>query len=91
MQIDVKKYIREYIIGARTYLLKEKPETLPRARANLKKLYYLDKFVTILFYGLVLFFFYTYLEPILGAIEDVFEETRELIFHDKNQNTSKVY
>lgn len=77
-------------MGARIFLLKEKPETLPKAKANLKKLYYLDRFVTIVFYGLVLYFFYTYLGSILGAIENVFDGTRDLMF-PQNLNNSGAY
>lgn len=91
LQIDAKKYIRDYIIGARTYLLKEKPETLPKARANLKKLYYLDKFVTILFYGLVVFFIYSYLRPFSNAIKDIFDMTRDFMFPEKKHNISDVF
>ncbi|CAO1407990.1 unnamed protein product [Diamesa serratosioi] len=83
-KIDAKQYIRDYIIGARTYLLKEKPENLPKAKANLKKLYYLDKCVTILFYGLILFLIYSYLGSFLHSIENVFEGTRELLFTRTN-------
>ena len=35
--IDWYDFIRNYILGARLYLLKEKPETLPKARKLLKR------------------------------------------------------
>lgn len=36
-KIDIKTYLRNYIIGTRHFLLKEKPESLPKARALLKR------------------------------------------------------
>lgn len=35
--VDWTKYIQNYILGARHYLLKEKPETLPAARIFLRR------------------------------------------------------
>lgn len=36
-QVNIKEYLLNYILGTRHYLLKDKPETLPKARAMLKK------------------------------------------------------
>jgi alcohol-forming fatty acyl-CoA reductase len=36
-QIDMDDYLKTYILGTRLYLVKEKPETLPKARALLKR------------------------------------------------------
>ncbi|KAI9564153.1 hypothetical protein GHT06_007891 [Daphnia sinensis] len=38
-QIDWNTYIGTYVAGARRYILKDDPSTLPAARRNLKKLY----------------------------------------------------
>lgn len=36
-QVDTTEYLRNYILGTRHFLLKEKPESLPKARAMLKR------------------------------------------------------
>lgn len=36
-QVDITNYLTNYILGTRHFLLKEKPESLPKARATLKK------------------------------------------------------
>ncbi|CAL7951768.1 unnamed protein product [Xylocopa violacea] len=42
-QIDWPSYIEHYILGIRHFILKESPDTLPAARSNLKRLYWLHK------------------------------------------------
>ena len=79
-QIEIKDYLKNYIIGTRHYLLKDTPESLPKARKLLRRwisnllnfeswwhfsivyfrLYYLDQFVAILFYGLIFYFLWNY-------------------------------
>lgn len=81
MQIDWDEYIRSYILGARHYLLKEKPETLPKARVLLQRLYVLDKVVSILFYGLIGWFFYSYWNSIIYGCETMFDVTRDAFIH----------
>lgn len=36
-QVDQQDYIKNYILGTRHFLLKEKPETLPKARKLLQR------------------------------------------------------
>jgi alcohol-forming fatty acyl-CoA reductase len=36
-EVDLHSFIENYILGTRQYVLKEKPETLPKARKLLKK------------------------------------------------------
>lgn len=81
LQVDQTEYINNYILGARHFLLKEKPETLPAARALLFKLYLLDRFVSLLFWGLALWVFWSNLENILYGCETMFEGTRNLLSH----------
>jgi fatty acyl-CoA reductase len=47
--VNYEDYIENYVLGIRHYLFKEKPETLPKARKTLWKLYLLDKFCKALF------------------------------------------
>lgn len=71
--------MRDYILGTRHYLLKENPETLPAARANLKRLYYLDKLTTLIFYGLVFYFMWSYIDVITDSFQYVFESVRDVV------------
>lgn len=79
IKIDQDKYISNYILGARHFLLKEKPETLPAARALLRKLYLLDRLVSLICWGLVLWAFWSNLESIVFGCETMFETTRNLL------------
>lgn len=36
-RVNLEEYLLNYILGTRLYLLKEKPESLPKARALLKR------------------------------------------------------
>lgn len=36
-QVDITEYLLNYILGTRHFLLKEKPESLPKARSMLKR------------------------------------------------------
>lgn len=74
-QIDWNEYLGNYILGARHFLLKEKPETLPKARILLHRLYLLDKLVSVLFYGLILWLIYTYWSSIIYSFESVLDQS----------------
>lgn len=41
------EYIENYVLGVRKYLLKEEPRTLPKARANLKRLYLISQMMKL--------------------------------------------
>lgn len=84
VQIDQDRYITNYILGARHFLLKEKPETLPAARSLLKRLYLLDRLVSLLFWGLALWAFWSNLESIVFGCETMFETTRNLLSRRSN-------
>ncbi|XP_069702746.1 putative fatty acyl-CoA reductase CG5065 [Periplaneta americana] len=47
-------YIKNFVLGTRHYCLKEDPATLPKARRHLRRLYWVDRAMGILFYVLVL-------------------------------------
>ncbi|XP_041970543.1 fatty acyl-CoA reductase wat-like [Aricia agestis] len=44
-QLDWEEYFKEYLLGIRRFLLKEKDETIPQARIKIKRLYYLHQLV----------------------------------------------
>lgn len=52
-KIDMESYLTNTILGARHYLMKEDPKSLPRCRVILKILYILDKLVSFGFYFLL--------------------------------------
>lgn len=79
MKIDWEDYITNYIRGARHFLLKEKPETLPQARILLRRLYLLDKLVSVLFYGLICWVFYSNWDNILYSFEAMFDVTKNIL------------
>lgn len=80
-QIDWDSYLCNYILGARHFLLKEKPETLPKARILLRRLYLLDKLVSVLLYGLLLWLIYSYWNNIIYSVETVFDQSAGFINH----------
>ncbi|XP_059611991.1 putative fatty acyl-CoA reductase CG5065 [Phlebotomus argentipes] len=77
--VDWHLYISNYIYGVRTYLLKEPPSTLPQARKLLNRLYILDKLVTFIFYGLLLWLVWSYLDVIGSSVHFVFEQSKNLL------------
>lgn len=79
LQINWDEYIGHYILGARHYLLKEKPESLPQARVLLRRLYLLDKLVSMLFYGLLFWLIYSYWNDIVYSFEAISDTTSDFI------------
>lgn len=80
-QINWHEYIGHYILGARHFLLKEKPESLPRARVVLQRLYIMDKIASIIFYGLILWLLYSYWSCIIYSFECVLDKTTGYLNH----------
>lgn len=78
-KINWDEYIGHYILGARHFLLKEKPDSLPRARILLRRLYLLDKLVSVLLYGSALWLMFTYWTNIIDAFESVLDYSRDFI------------
>ncbi|XP_066995062.2 putative fatty acyl-CoA reductase CG5065 [Anabrus simplex] len=52
--VDEEDYLKNCIIGARHYCMKEDPKSLPRCRRNMKILYVVDKVWSVLFYMFLL-------------------------------------
>ncbi|XP_031638474.1 putative fatty acyl-CoA reductase CG5065 [Contarinia nasturtii] len=87
--VDWNAYIGHYILGARHYLLKEKPETLPKARTLLRRLYLLDRLVSVLFYGLTFWLIYSYWSNIIFSFENVLDKSAGLLYKRFNKNYSE--
>jgi hypothetical protein len=45
--LDWNAYWRDYVLGARKYVLKEEDSTLPAARRNLKRRYYIGSILQL--------------------------------------------
>ncbi|XP_034945485.1 putative fatty acyl-CoA reductase CG5065 [Chelonus insularis] len=57
-EIEWDNYIQKYILGMRQYLLKDTPETLPKARNQIRKFYWIQKsiqFIIILILWLLIY------------------------------------
>ncbi|XP_053669822.1 putative fatty acyl-CoA reductase CG5065 [Anopheles nili] len=72
-EINYQSYLYDFILGARKYILKEEPETLPKARKLLRKLYIMDKIVQVGVYMFGLWLAWTYIEVVTGSIQFVFD------------------
>lgn len=73
--LDWSKYLFDYVSGARLYLLKEGPETLPQSRKFARRLIIMDRLVTAVFYGLVAWLLYSYWTALLYPFETVLNAT----------------
>jgi len=58
-EINWKDYIEIYVRGARRFLLKDDPNTLPAARRNLKRLFWLRAIFRFIVIGLVLWWLFS--------------------------------
>ncbi|XP_075227399.1 putative fatty acyl-CoA reductase CG5065 isoform X2 [Lycorma delicatula] len=59
---DITSYFRESVLGARHFLMKEDPKSLPRQRKILKVLYVLHKFVSLAFYVFIMYTIISFME-----------------------------
>ena len=75
---DWKKYLDNYCLGTRHYLLKNKPETLDSSRKHLKRLKYLHYFVQCLFAFIIYWIFKCYIWIICI---NCFTNPRTLLLH----------
>lgn len=61
---DVREYLKNCVLGARRYLLKEPDENIPKARQNFKRLWYLDATIKSIVYGLLGYYALSFLQLI---------------------------
>ncbi|VVC37652.1 Male sterility, NAD-binding,NAD(P)-binding domain,Fatty acyl-CoA reductase, C-terminal [Cinara cedri] len=64
--MDIRSYFRDCIMAARIYILKEMPDTLPRARIHMKIMYCVDIVAKILFFGLLLWTLFSWSDTIVA-------------------------
>ncbi|XP_071443977.1 putative fatty acyl-CoA reductase CG5065 [Hetaerina americana] len=54
--LNEEEYFKTVLLGARQYCMKEDLSTLPSARRHIRRMYWVDKAFSVLFYGLLLWF-----------------------------------
>lgn len=90
LQIDFETYLSNYIMGLRRFCLKESEESLPAARVLLRKLYLLDRLVSVLCWAFAAWLLYTYLDTILFGCETMFEVTRDVLSQRRSSLSGKT-
>ncbi|XP_050438445.1 fatty acyl-CoA reductase 1 [Adelges cooleyi] len=65
--MNIRNYFRDCIMAARIYILKEMPETLPRARTHMKIMYYVDIIAKILMFSLLLWTVFKWSDAIIAV------------------------
>ncbi|XP_050526790.1 putative fatty acyl-CoA reductase CG5065 [Daktulosphaira vitifoliae] len=72
-EMDLKRYFMNCAMGARVYILKEMPDTLPRARVYIRMLYYVDIIAKLLFFGSILMLLFNWSDSILVSCSKITE------------------
>ncbi|XP_050526786.1 putative fatty acyl-CoA reductase CG5065 [Daktulosphaira vitifoliae] len=63
--LDLKSYFKDCIMGARVYILKEMPETLPKARKHIQIMYQVDITAKIIFFGLLSYLLFSWTDSFI--------------------------
>ncbi|XP_066995732.2 putative fatty acyl-CoA reductase CG5065 isoform X2 [Anabrus simplex] len=69
VEYNVNDYMRDCILGARQYVVKEPLSSIPRARITLKMLYLLDRLTKLVTIGFILYFALQHLETATYALD----------------------
>ncbi|KAJ9578553.1 hypothetical protein L9F63_005282, partial [Diploptera punctata] len=70
--VDWDEYIKHFVLGTRHYVLKEDPATLPKARRHMRRLYWVDRTFSLLFYCFVLWTVLSWSENIVAISRNTF-------------------
>lgn len=71
-QWNFEEYIKTYIMGMRTYLLGESPETLPKAKKLFRRLYIMHLVTQFIVFGSIFWFLWARVDGIFAGIEGFF-------------------
>lgn len=71
-QWNFEEYIKTYIMGMRTYLLKESVDTLPKAKKLLTRLYIMHLVTQFIVLGSIFWFLWSRIDGIFSGIEGFF-------------------
>lgn len=89
--IHWKSYIETYILGTRRFLLKDELNTLPTARKQLQRLYWLKMIFRLLFLAGILFFFYFILQKSLNFFNyNISEVTNDIFVRFGDQTSDQI-
>ncbi|XP_033233189.1 putative fatty acyl-CoA reductase CG5065 [Drosophila pseudoobscura] len=83
-QLNWETYISTYIMGMRTYILRESPSTLPYARKVLRRLYILDCVSKVLFFTLTFWFLWTHMDGFVESGDAFIRSSLSSIYHERN-------
>ncbi|XP_034659810.1 putative fatty acyl-CoA reductase CG5065 [Drosophila subobscura] len=83
-QLNWETYISTYIMGMRTYIIRESPSTLPYARKVLRRLYILDWVSKVLFFTLTFWFLWTHLDGFVESGDAFIRSSLSSIYHERN-------
>jgi len=72
-EVETVQYMTDSVLGARHYLMKEDPATIPRARRTLNMLWALDRTVTLLFYLFLAWMLVSCSDTVRGMLDSVLE------------------
>ncbi|PSN41791.1 hypothetical protein C0J52_21752 [Blattella germanica] len=72
-KVDWDSYIKNFVLGTRHYFLKEDPATLPQARKHMKRLYWVDRTFSFLFYCLLLWTLLSWSDQIISISRSTFQ------------------
>ncbi|XP_066998515.2 putative fatty acyl-CoA reductase CG5065 [Anabrus simplex] len=77
-EVDADSYILNSVLGTRKYFLKEDPSTIPQARKLLRRLYWLDRSVAAIFYGLLAWLLYSWTGNFISLVDVFFSKTANI-------------
>lgn len=61
--MSVQEYFRVAVLGTKLYLIKDKKENIPKAKAFSRRLIYLDLLTKIVFWSWIVYAIIKYFEP----------------------------
>ncbi|XP_073965495.1 putative fatty acyl-CoA reductase CG5065 isoform X1 [Choristoneura fumiferana] len=76
--IDIKQYMKDYVLGLREYCCKEDPGNLERARRLHKIRYYVDRIAKVVLLGLLLWFLFSHWQSIAFGMSKMDDTLKSL-------------
>ncbi|XP_014371686.2 putative fatty acyl-CoA reductase CG5065 [Papilio machaon] len=82
--LDEEEYLKDYVLGARHYVLKEDPNNMPRARKLNNIRYVVDMITKIILVGLFLWFLYSRIPAMTSYVASIDNSLRNWLNGDKS-------
>jgi len=89
-EIHWRSYIETYILGTRQFLLKDELTTLPTARKQLQRLYWLKIFFRFLFLAGIFIFCYFILQKSFNFFKYDISEVNDIFVHLGDENANHI-